>query len=138
MALYQRTVLVVEDEPLIRLHLADTLEDAGYTVLEASNVLEAVAVLGQSRTVDAVNTDIDMPGALDGFDLMKLICSCYRDTAVIVTSGGHVLCEAELQPGCAFIPKPYDLPKMLDMLAARIAQASTRSSQAWPCGRLWA
>ena len=45
----QRTVLIVEDEVLIRMLLADTLVDEGYEVIEAGNVLEAVAILGSGR-----------------------------------------------------------------------------------------
>lgn len=59
--MYQRTVLIVEDEILIRMLLADTLLDEGHDVIEAGNVLEAVAILGQ-RKIDAVVTDVDMPG----------------------------------------------------------------------------
>lgn len=55
--MYQRTVLIVEDEPMIRMILADALEDEGYGVLEAETILEAAAVLG-CNGVDAVITDI--------------------------------------------------------------------------------
>jgi len=56
MTMPYRIVLVVEDEPLIRLFLADALEDAGFAVLEAGSVLEAVGVLGMRTDVDAIFT----------------------------------------------------------------------------------
>ncbi|WP_328518499.1 response regulator [Pararhizobium qamdonense] len=73
--------------------LSDCLADEGYAVLEASNVLEAIAALGRQE-IDALITDVDMPGALNGFDLAKLVASYDARPAVLVTSGGHIASEA--------------------------------------------
>ena len=97
--MYQRTVLIVENEILIRMMLADTLPDEGYDVVEAANVLEAVAVLGQCM-VDAVVTDVDMPGGLSGLDLARMISTTHMNVPVIIASGGHRLRSEEL-PGDA-------------------------------------
>ncbi len=120
--MYQRTVLVVEDEFLIRMVLADTLADEGYEVVEAGSVLEAVAVLGQ-RKVDAVVTDVDMPGALNGLDLAWMISSTHMDVPVIIASGGHRLSADELPNDAIFIPKPY----ALDVVAAKVGELTGRS-----------
>jgi DNA-binding NtrC family response regulator len=104
--MYQRTVLIVEDEILIRMMLADTLLDEGYDVVEAANVLEAVAILGQ-RNVDAVVTDVDMPGGLSGLDLAKMISVTHMHVPVIIASGGHRLRPEELPGDAVFVPKPY-------------------------------
>lgn len=114
--MYQRTVLIVEDEILIRMMLADTLLGEGYKVVEAGNVLEAVAVLGQ-RKVDAVVTDVDMPGGLSGLDLAKMISTTHMNVPVIVASGGHRLRSEELPGDAVFVPKPYGL----DAIAAIVA-----------------
>ena len=106
--MYQPTVLIVEDEILIRMMLADTLLDEGYDVVEAANVLEAVAVLGQ-RKIDAVITDVDMPGGLSGLDLARMISTSHMNVPVIVASGGHRLQSEELPGDAVFIPKPYGL-----------------------------
>jgi DNA-binding NtrC family response regulator len=124
--MYQRTVLVVDDEPLIRMTLADCLADEGYTVLEASNVLEAVAVLGRHR-IDALITDVDMPGALNGFDLANLVVSYGAGVAVIVTSGGHSAAEIEGERVC-FLAKPYRMETILVELENRMS--SVRSPTA--------
>lgn len=121
MAVYQRTVLVVEDEPLIRMVLAETLEDEGYRVLEASNVLEAIAALGRHAKVDALITDVDMPGDLDGLDLMRLIASYDSAVTVIVTSGRYSPGEGEMTPGSRFLAKPYRLDDMVSTLQAQLA-----------------
>lgn len=82
----QKTILVVEDEALIRFAIADALEDAGYVVLEAGTVLEAVGKLGQHEHIDLVLTDIDMPGGLNGIDLAKMVAECAPKISIIVSS----------------------------------------------------
>lgn len=111
----EQTVLVVDDEPLIRMTLADALLDEGYDVIEASNVLEAVAVFG-TRHIDVLVTDVDMPGALNGFDLVRFVRIHRRHVVVVVTSGGSVPGEGVLQDDETFIAKPYRLESLIDRL----------------------
>lgn len=113
--MYQRTVFIVEDEPLIRMILADTLEDEGYAVVEAETALEAIGLL-RTRTIDVAITDIDMPGGLNGLDVARYVASCKKDVPVIVTSGGHVIDDGELLGNARFIAKPYDLKCVLNMM----------------------
>jgi len=115
--MYQRTVLIVEDEFLLRMVLADTLADEGYDVIEAGNVLEAVAVLGQ-RKIDAVVTDVDMPGGLNGLDLARMISSTHTNVPVIITSGRDGLSTDDLPRGTVFVPKPYGM----DVITAKVAE----------------
>jgi len=95
--MYQRTVLIVEDEVLIRIMLAEALEDEGYRVIEAGTVLEAIALLGQQH-VDAIITDVDMPGGLTGLDLANFVHASSPGLAVVVTSGGRRLDECGIPP----------------------------------------
>lgn len=113
--MYQRTALIVEDEPLIRMILADAIEDEGYSVLEAGTALEAIAILGHHQ-VNAVITDVDMPGALNGLDLAKFIHLSMRTLPVIVTSGGRDGADCSLPGEALFIPKPYPLACMIGSL----------------------
>ncbi|MDR7147528.1 response regulator [Rhizobium sp. BE258] len=113
--MYQRTVLIVEDEFLIRMMLADTLRDEGYDVVEAENVLEAIAALAR-RKIDAVVTDIDMPGGLSGLDLARMISLTSMPVPVIIASGGHCLRPDELPGGATFIAKPYRLETIVSMV----------------------
>lgn len=66
-------ILIVEDEPLIRMDLADMLEELGYSVLEAANADEAIAILESEPAVTAVVTDVDMPGTMDGLALTFVV-----------------------------------------------------------------
>lgn len=63
------TVLVVEDEPLMRMDISDALEDGGFLVLEAANADEAIVILVEHTEIQALFTDIDMPGSMDGLML---------------------------------------------------------------------
>ena len=101
------TVLVVEDEILIRFDIVDALTDAGFIVLEAGNVAEAVAILGATPDIRAVFTDVDMPGAENGLDLAQKVHASRPPVAVLVTSGHRRVTEADLPEDGRFLPKPY-------------------------------
>jgi CheY-like chemotaxis protein len=68
------TLLVVDDETLIRAVLSDYLQECGYKVLEASTGEEAILILGRAEVIiDLVFTDVTMPGSVDGFALSKWV-----------------------------------------------------------------
>ncbi|NTJ42413.1 response regulator [Agrobacterium larrymoorei] len=115
------TVLVVEDEPIIRLTLVDALEEEGYRVLEASNVLEAVGLLGKNEAISAVVTDIDMPGGLSGLDLVDLLDRTQHHIAVVVTSGGHAADTLQLPSDARFFSKPYHFDDIFFALRAGLS-----------------
>jgi CheY-like chemotaxis protein len=105
-----RTVLVVEDELLIRMATADYLRGCGYRVLEAGSGDEAVAVLNTDIRVDVVFTDVSMPGTLNGFGLAQWVRRERPDVRVILTSG-IARTAHEAQDLCAHGPlmeKPYE------------------------------
>ncbi len=62
-------VLVVEDEPLIRMDLTSMIEDAGIDVIEACNADDAIAILEVRKDITIIFTDIEMPGSMDGLKL---------------------------------------------------------------------
>jgi CheY-like chemotaxis protein len=83
----QPTILVVEDEVLIRMAVSDYLRECGFHVVEAGNAEEAIAVLKSDTTVDIVFSDVNMPGSLDGFGLAQWIRRERPQLKVILTSG---------------------------------------------------
>lgn len=123
--MYQRTVLIVEDELLIRMVLADTLAFEGYDVIEAGTVLEAVAALGH-RKIDAVITDIDMPGGFSGLDLARMISSTHMHLPVIIASGRHRLSREDLPSDAVFVAKPYLLESIVAMVDHMTVDESQR------------
>jgi two-component system, response regulator PdtaR len=87
MSLHTVSVLVVEDDGLIRMSLVEELENAGFVVLEAGNADEAITTIEANPYVDAVFTDIDMPGSMDGLKLAKFLHQTRPDLAIMLTSG---------------------------------------------------
>lgn len=115
-------VLVVEDEPLIRLGLASVIEDAGYEVAEAANASEAIRVLERDR-VELVLTDVDMPGGMDGIRLAHYVRDHWPPVQLIVISGKVGVRPGELPPGARFVSKPYQEPQLLGLVQAMIGGA---------------
>ena len=103
----RRVVLIVEDEPFVRLTGADLLAEAGFEVLEAGNADEALRILEATPEVRVVFSDVEMPGSLDGLGLARNICQRWPSIGIVLTSGHQV--RAEIIP-CEgrFLPKPYD------------------------------
>jgi two-component system, response regulator PdtaR len=98
------TVLVVEDDFLVRLCAADALSEAGFNVLEADSGPAALRIL-EDEPVDIVFTDINMPGAFDGAGLARRVRNRWPATAVVITSGRG--CPDEDLGQALFLPKPY-------------------------------
>ena len=107
-ALPKPVVLIVEDDVLVRLLIADHLRESGFSVIEAANALEAVALFGSQVAIDIVFTDHNMPGDMDGQSLARWIEDQRPGLPVIVTSGAfHPTGAAPAHR--RFIPKPYVL-----------------------------
>jgi len=100
-------VLIVEDEPLVRLTGADLLADAGFEVLEAGNADEALRILEATQEVRVVFSDVEMPGSLDGVGLAHNICRRWPSIAIVLTSGHRIRPETIPLHG-RFLAKPYD------------------------------
>jgi two-component system, response regulator PdtaR len=80
------TILVVEDEVLIRLMMAEELRRAGFVVIEAANADEAMAILQTPVQVDLIVTDIQMPGSLDGERFAALAHSIWPEIKIVIVS----------------------------------------------------
>jgi CheY-like chemotaxis protein len=113
-----QTVLVVEDEVVVRLMIADYLRECGFKVVEASSADEALTVLKSGISVDLVFSDVQMPGAMDGFGLAGWIRQHRPGLKVILTSGRrNAAAEArELCYGGPLLEKPYNLTLLLDRI----------------------
>lgn len=115
-----KVVVVVEDEPLVRMIAADCLRDDGYTVYEAASADEALDVIGAHDEVDCVFTDIDMPG-MSGVELAQEVGRRWPRVVCVLTSGRGAPPEA----GCPFLPKPYDPAALLRGLRDSCRRLST-------------
>lgn len=100
-------VLVVEDELLVRMSMADFLDDAGFKVFEAINADEALALLEARTDVQAVVTDIEMPGSMNGLELARVVRVRWPRIGIILTSGRVCPEPGELTGEVVFLSKPY-------------------------------
>jgi CheY-like chemotaxis protein len=102
-------ILVVEDEASVRYMMKRTLEEAGYTVLEAANAGEAIEIITRTRDkISLLLTDVVMPGR-HGRELSEEAAKLVPDMSVLFTSGytdGEIERRGLLAPGSAFIQKP--------------------------------
>ena len=101
------TVLIVENEALVRLELAHALSQAGLRVLEASDADEAIAMLYSHPQIELMVTDIMMPGSMDGIRLAHHVRDRWPPVKIIVTSGRLETELSELPADSVFIPKPF-------------------------------
>ena len=100
------TILLVEDEVIIRLGAVDLLEDAGFEVLEAPNADVAIKILEQRPDIRLVFTDVDI-GTMDGGKLTHYIRHRWPPIQLIVTSGKTFIREKDLPASARFFGKPY-------------------------------
>jgi CheY-like chemotaxis protein len=101
-------ILIVEDEPLVRLGAVKTIEDAGFEVVEAANADEAIRILECRSDIRVVFTDIHMPGSMDGLKLAHAVRNRWPPIKIIVTSGREHITQHDLPEGGRFFAKPYD------------------------------
>ncbi len=114
------TVLVVEDEFVIRLNAVQIVENAGYTALEAANADDALRILEQRDDIDVVFTDVNMPGSMDCLEMARTIRRRWPPVGVIVTSGKVLPAPGEMPSG-RFLSKPYAERQLTDALHALAA-----------------
>lgn len=125
-----QTILVVEDEVLIRSTVAEFLRDTGYRVFEAVDVAEAKVVLSAGTPVDLVFSDVKMPGSENGFELAGWIRQHYAHIVVLLTSGFADLGRADAArfTDIPLLPKPYVLDRVLEQIRKLLGQAQSGGS----------
>jgi two-component system, response regulator PdtaR len=122
--LWSRTarILVVEDEVLIRVLIAEELRLEGFSVIEADRADDALTYIKAGEQVDLVFSDIQTPGSLDGLQLAETLREKYPDIPVILTSGNAPPRHVGIVE--AFVPKPYDVTQTIALMSAILAQKS--------------
>lgn len=113
------TVLVVEDDALVQLELADWLTELGIGVFTADNADEAIAILEAHPEIDRLLTDIRMPGSMDGLRLAHYVAGRWPPVRIIVLSGYLGTELSELPRDSLFVPKPYAPDVLLRALSWR-------------------
>jgi CheY-like chemotaxis protein len=126
-----RTVLVLDDDVLVRMPICQYLRDCGYRVLEAASADEAAIIVEKVDVqVDVVLADIEMPGRMNGFGFAQWARSAHPELNIVLAGTPERAAQAagELCEHGPVLVKPYDHKIVLDrikrLLAARARQAS--------------
>jgi two-component system, response regulator PdtaR len=117
-------VLVVEDEPLVRMTAVDELEEAGFHVLEAGNADVALQVLSAfAHEVQVLFTDVDMPGSMNGMALARYVNDQWPHILLLISSGYSAPHPRDIPDHGHFVAKPY-----VGATVARHIQEMTRAA----------
>ena len=116
-----QSVLVVEDEVLILIAVADDLRALGLIVHEAKNASEAISILETHREIRLLFTDIDMPGTMDGLRLSAYVRDRWPPIKIIITSGKRPPGADFIPEGGVFLPKPYATGKLAETMRQLMA-----------------
>src|SRR4051812_44716951 len=109
------TVLIVEDEVLLRQMISDNLRAEGLTVIEAANADEALTVLRNDIPLDLLFTDVQMPGSMDGLGLVEHARSIRPELKILVTSG-NVPRWPTRNFVDGFLGKPYEVVRLIERI----------------------
>lgn len=107
------TVLVVEDEMMLRMRAVDIVEDAGFAPVEAINADDALAILESRSDIGLLFTDIQMPGSMDGLKLAYAVHERWPAIKIILVSGRLTLTDADKPADSRFFGKPLDVNHMI-------------------------
>ena len=126
------TILVVEDDPLVRAYVNTQLQSLGYKTLSAANGVEALAIVDSGAAFDLLFTDVIMPGRLNGRQLAAEMEQRHSSLKVLFTSGyteNAIIHHGRLDSGVLLLAKPY---RKLDL--ARLLRVALTSAGIAPDG----
>jgi CheY-like chemotaxis protein len=112
-----RTILFVEDEPLLGELMTEALTDKGFEVQVAPDAGHALRYLLSGAEVDVLFTDIDLGAGMDGATLARLAREMRPKLPVVYASGRRTVDQFDTVPGSVFLPKPYSLHQVDSTIA---------------------
>lgn len=120
------TVLIVEDEMILRMRAVDMVEDAGFAPLEAVNADDALALLESRSDIELLLTDIQMPGSMNGLKLAHAVHERWPSIKIILVSGKLTPTESDRPTHSRFFGKPIEPQQMIAELQAMIGHGSLK------------
>ncbi len=123
-----RKVLIVEDDALVRLTIAESFQAAGWAVMVAASGEEAIRFVGKAWQIEAVFTDLRLGGTLTGWDVAEAFRAADAGIPVVYTSGDPVLPMRQVD-GSIFFQKPYDPAQIINACALLAEAGSERASR---------
>lgn len=126
----QETILIVEDDALVRNFVTGQLRSLGYTTLVAANAAEALRLIEQGAALDLLFTDVIMPGPMNGRQLAEEVVKRRPSVKVLFTSGytqNAIFHHGRLDPDIILLPKPYRKSDLARMVRVAISGPLTPS-----------
>jgi two-component sensor histidine kinase/CheY-like chemotaxis protein len=120
------TVLVVEDEMLLRMRAVDIVEDAGFNPVEATNADDALAILESRSDIELLFTDSQMPGSIDGLKLAYAVHERWPLIKIILVSGQLKLTDTDKPADSRFFGKPLDGTQMIAEMQDMIGKGALK------------
>ena len=113
------TVLIVDDEPTVRMLVTEVLEELGYTAIEAADGATGLKVLQSDVRIDLLVTDVGLPGGMNGRQMADAARMARPDLKILFITGyaeNAVVGNGHLEPGMQVLTKPF----VMEALAGRI------------------
>jgi two-component sensor histidine kinase/CheY-like chemotaxis protein len=120
------SILVVEDEMLLRMRAVDMVEDAGYQAVEAINADAALAILESRSDIELLFTDIQMPGSMDGLKLAHAVHERWPAIKIILVSGQLKLTDDDKPADSLFFGKPLDVKQMIAEMQGMMGEGALK------------
>ena len=120
------TVLVVDDEPTVRMLVADVLQDLGYTLIEAADSVAGLKILQSDVRIDLLVSDVGLPGGMNGRQMADAARLTRPELKVLFITGyaeNAAVGNGQLEPGMAVITKPFPV----EALASRVREMLART-----------
>src|SRR6202795_1112978 len=108
-----RSILVVEDEMMLRMRAVDMVEDAGFAAVEAINADDALAILQSRSDIELLFTDIQMPGSMDGLKLAFAVHERWPLIKIILVTAQLKLTDKDNPVNSRFFGNPLDVKQMI-------------------------
>jgi signal transduction histidine kinase/ActR/RegA family two-component response regulator len=124
----KETILVVEDDDMVRRYACQQLRSLGYRVIDMDNGADALAFIEQTDSVDLLFTDVVMPGGMNGRALADAARKLRPTLRVLYTSGyteNAIVHHGRLDPGVLLLAKPYRLVELARAVRSALGQAAT-------------
>ncbi|HJS87140.1 MAG TPA: PAS domain S-box protein [Acetobacteraceae bacterium] len=128
---HRRTVLVVEDEPVVRALVLDVLDELGHRAMEAADGPSALSILQSAEPIDLLVTDVGLPG-INGWELAKKARERRPELKTLFMTGyaeNATVANGFLQPGMELMTKPFALDALASRLRSILDQASNPPSR---------
>jgi CheY-like chemotaxis protein len=119
------TILIVEDDTLVRKYVVTQIASLGYGTLQASNAAEALKVVESSVPIDLLFTDVIMPGGMNGRQLVEAATKLRPALRVLFTSGyteDAIVHHGRLDAGVLLLAKPYRKPQLAKMIRVALSR----------------